>query len=100
MNKRILPLFAISALAAFAQNPTVTSVSYSDLSHSTLLVHMQISSGWQNVRIRYIPTAQGSCLSGTGGSVQPSGYPRYGGATLFPFSLFIIPPGPSPDTPN
>src|SRR3954453_4645539 len=98
MNKRILPLFAISALAAFAQNPTVTSVSYSDLSHSTLLVHMQISSGWQNVRIRYIPTAQGSCLSGTGGSVQPSGYPGYGGSTFRPLTFQIILSGLAPDT--
>src|SRR3954467_14811851 len=90
MDKRILPLFAISALAAFAQNPTVTSVSYSDLSHSSMLVHMQISSGWQNVRIRYIPTAQGSCTSGTGGTVQPSPYPGYGGSSYRPLNFQII----------
>lgn len=85
-------------MTAFAQNPVVNSATYSDLSHSSMLVHMQISSAWQNVRIRYIPTSQGSCTSGSGGTVQPSGYPGYGGATWRPQSFQIILSGLTADT--
>src|SRR3954447_12025322 len=98
MMKSLILLVIAGALSAFAQNPVVNSATYSDLSHSSLLVHMQISSGWQNVRIRYIPTGQGSCLSGTGGSVQPSGYPGYGGSTFRPLTFQIILSGLAPDT--
>src|SRR3954451_9211713 len=90
MMKSLILLVIAGALSAFAQNPVVNSATYSDLSHSSMLVHMQISSGWQNVRIRYITTSQGSCTSGTGGTVQPSGYPGYGGSTYRPLNFQII----------
>src|SRR3954452_22337191 len=93
MMKSLILLVIAGALSAFAQNPVVNSATYSDLSHSSMLVHMQISSGWQNVRIRYIPTSQGSCTSGTGGTVQPSASPDYGGATYLRSSCQIIQSG-------
>ena len=98
MIKRLTLLVIAGAISALAQNPVVNSATYSDLSHSSMLVHMQISSSWQNVRIRYIPTAQGSCTSGTGGTVQPSGYPGYGGATYRPLNFQIILSGLTADT--
>ncbi|MFL6451438.1 MAG: DUF4082 domain-containing protein [Bryobacteraceae bacterium] len=98
MIKKLTLLVIAGAISAFAQNPVVNSATYSDLSHSSMLVHMQISSAWQNVRIRYIPTAQGSCTSGTGGTVQPSAYPGYGGATYRPLNFQIILSGLTADT--
>src|SRR3954463_14929096 len=90
MIKSLTLLVIAGAISAWAQNPVVNTATYTDLSHSSMLVHMQISSAWQNVRIRYIPTAAGSCTSGSGGTVQPSGYPGYGGATYRPLNFQII----------
>jgi hypothetical protein len=70
--KRLLPFLA--ALTAFGQTPSVTSVSFSDISHSVVSVHFG-SSGWGNgfLRIRYIQSP-GTCTSGTGGNVEATGF--------------------------
>src|SRR5689334_11776613 len=74
-NMKVIPfLLALLTTAALAQNLTVSNITVTALSHSTLLLHFDVSAPWNNVRIRYIPTAQGACDSGKGGMVQPSTY--------------------------
>jgi len=64
-----------------------------------MLLHFDVSAPWNNVRIRYIPTAQGSCDSGKGGFVQPSSYPGDTGGNYRPQKGFkIILGGLQPDT--
>src|SRR5437763_3028332 len=97
--KAFLALSSVLTCVAWAQNPTVSKITVTDLSHSTMLLHFDVSAPWNNVRIRYIPTAQGSCDSGKGGFVQPSSYPGDTGGNYRPQKGFkIILGGLQPDT--
>src|SRR3954470_1839234 len=73
--KASLVFLGVLTCVASAQNPRVSNITVTDLSHSTMLVHFDVSAPWNNVHIRYIPTSQGSCDTGKGGTVQPSAYP-------------------------
>jgi hypothetical protein len=97
---KVIPiLLVLLTTAALAQNPTVSNITVTDLSHSTLLLHFDVSARWNNVRIRYIPSAQGACDSGKGGMVQPSTYPGDTGGNYRPQKGFkIILGGLQPDT--
>ncbi|MFL6417662.1 MAG: DUF4082 domain-containing protein [Bryobacteraceae bacterium] len=86
----LLGLFAALNALAWAQNPTVSNITVTDLSHSTMLLHFDVSAPWSNVRIRYIPSAQGSCDGGKGGFVQPSTYPGDTGSNYRPQKGFKI----------
>ncbi len=88
--KNIFALLGFVAAVASAQNPTVSNITVTDLSHSTMLLHFDVSAPWNNVRIRYIPTAQGACDSGKGGLVQPSTYPGDTGGNYRPQKGFKI----------
>src|SRR5690242_820082 len=82
--KAFVVFFGVLISVAWAQNPTVSNITVTDLSHSTMLLHFDVSASWNNVRIRYIPTAQGSCDAGKGGLVQPSSYPGDTGGNYRP----------------
>lgn len=73
-----------------AQNPTVSNIVATDVSHSTMLLHFDVSAPWNNVRIRYIPVREGTCDSGKGGLVQPSTYPGDTGGNFRPQKGFKI----------
>src|SRR4051795_7356213 len=97
--KLFLVCFGFLGAAVSAQNPTVSNITVTDLSHSTMLLHFDVSAPWNNVRIRYVPTAQGSCDAGKGGLVQPSTYPGDTGGNYRPQKGFkIILGGLQPDT--
>src|SRR3954453_17162800 len=88
--KAFLAFLVVLTPVLWAQNPTVSNVTVTDLSHSTMLLHFDVSAPWNHVRIRYIPTAQGSCEAGKGGLVQPSTYPGDNGGNYRPQKGFKI----------
>src|SRR3954470_19238812 len=87
--KKLILLLGV-AVAVSAQNPRVSNIAVTDLSHSTMLLHFDVSAPWNNVHIRYIPTAEGTCDSGKGGLVQPSTYPGDTGGNFRPQKGFKI----------
>lgn len=88
--RRFAVLAGLVASVAFGQNPAVSNITVTDLSHSTMLLHFDVSAPWNNVRIRYIPVIQGNCDSGKGGLVQPSTYPGDTGGNYRPQRGFKI----------
>jgi hypothetical protein len=69
-----LLLLLLGAVCAYSQ--TVSNISFTDVSHSSALMHFDVSSPWTNVRIRWVRASDGSCTSGTGGTIIPTGYPN------------------------
>jgi hypothetical protein len=66
-------LFFFVAVSAFAQNPSVTSVSLGNVSHSIAQVVTTYTGSPTNLRMRFIQSP-GVCTGMTGGSVQPSSW--------------------------
>ena len=62
-------LFLLSLLPALAQTPSVTILGTDGLSHSTVRVTFNVSSGYSDLRMRYV-ASPGTCTGGTGGAVQ------------------------------
>jgi hypothetical protein len=66
----LLPAIIVSwfllAQGAAAQPPSVSNIGFEALSHSSVAVTFSVSSSINASRLRYIPTAQGSCTSGSG----------------------------------
>jgi len=69
---RYLIIFLTAVIPALADPPTVTITGTDGLSHSVVRLRFNVSSSYSALRMRYI-AAPGSCLSGTGGSVQTVG---------------------------
>ena len=66
---RYFIIFLTAVIPALAVPPTVTITGTDGLSHSVVRVLFNVSSSYSVLRMRYI-AAPGSCLSGSGGSVQ------------------------------
>jgi hypothetical protein len=85
-------VFLIAALPALAQPPVVTVTGTDGLSHSVVRLKFNVSSGYSGLRIRYI-ASPGSCLSGSGGSVQV-----FGGTGRFTSGMTEVIAGLTPNT--
>jgi beta-glucanase (GH16 family) len=86
--KKLLFLVCLMASQAFSQTLTVSNISASEISHSSMLLHFDVSASWQNVRVRFIKQSLGTCSAGTGGVVHESGYP--GNSSYRPTTQFRI----------
>lgn len=65
--RKLLALLALSLPASFGQTPG--NLAFTQTSHSATIVWFTIAGSYTNVRLRYIPSASGSCLTGSGGTV-------------------------------